>query len=436
MPLPLQHSDTLFEQLLQDLPNDLQDLARQFKAFTRSRKLHSPQELLRAVFLYCGLDQSLREVAATMTLHIGKSITDEAIKQRLVAAKPWLRVLLQQMLALSDQLILQLHGRRLLVVDASHVTGPEAKTTQYRLHVKMDLLTFEILEILVTDAKESEKLVNFAYRAGDIVLGDRAYIRRNRVLDLREQGVDVIGRFSPSQCIVNALGGKEILWKELLMGIARGQEASLEVELNDGKRGVQKAWVHLRRKSEMESAQARRKARRKAQQDRRQASELTLMLCEYVMVLTTIAPSELSGEVILKMYRVRWQIEVLFKRWKSLLGLSKLRGRAMSELSWSWMYGKLLYCLLLERRSGRRLGEEKGLASRKQSLWRMWKLVREEVSGMILGSQLWLEEKWEEALKVLGERKRKRGLQSVPEEVLSYVKKEIRKLPNILELVS
>ena len=129
MPVPLQDSDRLFEQLLQDLPDDLQDLARHFKAFTRRRKLQTPQELLRAVFLYSGLDQSLRQVAASMTLHIGYSITDEAIKQRLAAAKPCLMVLLKQMLALSDELTCQLQGRRLLLVDASHVAGPEAKTT-------------------------------------------------------------------------------------------------------------------------------------------------------------------------------------------------------------------------------------------------------------------------------------------------------------------
>jgi hypothetical protein len=253
-------------------------------------------------------------------------------------------------------------------------------------------------------------------------------------LDVKEQGVEVIGRFSPTQCPVTDLEGKEILWKELLLGIARGEMASLEVELNDGKRAPQKAWIHLRRKSESESAQARRKARRKAQQDRRQASEFTLLLCEYMMVLTTIAPTELSGEVVLRLYRLRWQIEILFKRWKSLLGLSKLRGKQMSELSWSWVYGKLLYCLLIERRSGRRLGEHKELEKRRQSLWRVWKVVKEEVSAMIVGSPCWSQEKWQQAIKVLGERRRKRRLQSLPEEVLNYVKAELSKSQGGLEV--
>jgi hypothetical protein len=427
MPSPLHVSDTLFEKLLQELPADLESSARQFKAFTRSRKLETPQDLLRAVFLYSGLDQSLREVAATMTLHLGKSITDEAIRERLAGAKPWLKVLLAQMLQLPDELLVKLEGKRLLVVDASHTAGPQAKSTQYRLHTQMDLLSLEILEVWVSDAKGSEKLVNFHYRAGDIVIGDRAYIRRNRVLDMKQEGVEVIGRFSPTQCLVKDLGGKEIAWKERLLEIARGETTTLEVVLDDGKRGLQKAWVHIRRKSDKESAQARRKARRKAQQDKRQAKELTLLLCEYVCVLSTISPAELSAEVILKLYRVRWQIEILFKRWKSLLGMSNLRCQQMSQLAWSWVYGKLLYCLLIEHRGGRRMGGPTDPGHRSQSLWRLWKVVKVEVAAMIAGSHLWQEAKWLQAIKVLGERKRKRGLQSLPREVLQYLKIELSK---------
>ncbi len=88
MQLPLNERDTLFEKLLQDLPMDLAESAREFKAFTRSRKLKNPQDVIRAVLLYSGLDQSLREVAGTMTLVLGEPITDQAISDRLRATKP------------------------------------------------------------------------------------------------------------------------------------------------------------------------------------------------------------------------------------------------------------------------------------------------------------------------------------------------------------
>jgi hypothetical protein len=63
IPQPFQDLATLFEELLQDLPPETAQMAREFKDFTRSRKIKTPVQLLRVVLLYCGLDKSLRELA-------------------------------------------------------------------------------------------------------------------------------------------------------------------------------------------------------------------------------------------------------------------------------------------------------------------------------------------------------------------------------------
>jgi hypothetical protein len=88
MQLPLTDPDTLFEELLQDLPPTTMQMARDCKAFVRAKKVKTPDQLLRLVFLYCGLDQSLREVAGTFAL-LYKSITDQSVAERLRACGPW-----------------------------------------------------------------------------------------------------------------------------------------------------------------------------------------------------------------------------------------------------------------------------------------------------------------------------------------------------------
>jgi hypothetical protein len=67
MQLPLTDADTLFEELLQDLPPETEQMARNFKAFVRAKKVKTPTQLLRMVLLYCGLDKTLREIAGTWT---------------------------------------------------------------------------------------------------------------------------------------------------------------------------------------------------------------------------------------------------------------------------------------------------------------------------------------------------------------------------------
>ena len=49
-PLPLTDPDTLFEELLQDLPPETTQMAREFKAFVRAKKVKTPEQLLRVVF--------------------------------------------------------------------------------------------------------------------------------------------------------------------------------------------------------------------------------------------------------------------------------------------------------------------------------------------------------------------------------------------------
>src|SRR2546426_10951011 len=97
MQLPLTDPDTLFEELLQDLPSETVQMAHEFKAFVRAKKVKTPAQLLRVVFLYCGLDKPLREVAGTFTA-LYESITDQSVAERLRACGPWVKAMLRQML--------------------------------------------------------------------------------------------------------------------------------------------------------------------------------------------------------------------------------------------------------------------------------------------------------------------------------------------------
>jgi len=96
MQLPLTDPDTLFEELLQDLPAESVQMARACKAFVRAKKVKTPAQLLRVVFLYCGLDKPLREVAGTFTA-LYESITDQSVAERLRACGPWVQAMLRQM---------------------------------------------------------------------------------------------------------------------------------------------------------------------------------------------------------------------------------------------------------------------------------------------------------------------------------------------------
>ena len=163
--------DTTFEEILQDLPSELTDLAKECGAFCRQRRIKNVPQLLQVVLLYCGLDFSLRETAGVLTL-LGTTISDQAVKERLDGCRVWLSLVLQKMLPRLPVEMEARIGRRWLLIDGSTVQVPGARGTSYRIHLSWDWVRQEIVEIQITDAKTGESLKLYQIEAGDIVTRD------------------------------------------------------------------------------------------------------------------------------------------------------------------------------------------------------------------------------------------------------------------------
>lgn len=65
------------------------------------------------------------------------------------------------------------------------------------------------------------------------------------------------------------------------------------------------------------------------------------------MVFTTLTREELSPSSTLNMYRGRWQIELVFKRLKSIMEFGHLK-KTDQESAKAWLHGKLMVALLVE----------------------------------------------------------------------------------------
>lgn len=144
-----------------------------------------------------------------------------------------------------------------------------------------------------------------------------------------------------------------------------------------------------------------------------------------VLVLATIPPAELSAELILELYLVRWQIELVIKRYKSLLNGAGLRAKKGSPLAQVYLLGKLIFAVLVERRAiKRRLGNEwtQMSSARKATWWRVWKLIAVEMKEAVLNTAAWSVWDWKAILRALSKRRRKRKLQVIPTEVTRWLK--------------
>jgi hypothetical protein len=70
-----------------------------------------------------------------------------------------------------------------------------------------------------------------------------------------------------------------------------------------------------------------KRLRKKLKKKGRKRSEAQRMLCQWTVMVTDLGAERFTAEQLWVLYRVRWQVELLFKRWKSGGGLARTRGR-------------------------------------------------------------------------------------------------------------
>lgn len=91
-----------------------------------------------------------------------------------------------------------------------------------------------------------------------------------------------------------------------------------------------------------------------------------------------------------------------------------MRAKQGSQLAEVWLYGKLLYALVIDKRARGHVGEDWSRLERQRpaTWWRVWKTTRREVAEWIAGVLHWRQDYWQACFEVMQERPRRRKLQA------------------------
>ncbi|OAE96288.1 hypothetical protein AYJ54_05850 [Bradyrhizobium centrolobii] len=191
----------------------------------------------------------------------------------------------------------------------------------WRIHSAFDLPQERFGHFELTDQQEGETLDRIPAVAGEIRLADRAYLQPARMARLIQAGADFVIRAGwKSARWLDCEGGALDLIAELRKSAKRGL-IDCPIWLKP-RRGAPLALRLVAVKKPTEAAaEARRKARRTAQKGGHQLSKQTLEAADWVILVTSLAPEEFTTDDVLALYRLRWRIELGFKRLKSLIGL-------------------------------------------------------------------------------------------------------------------
>lgn len=391
-------ADTTFESLVQDFPAEIESMARENGAFVRSRAVRGPVDLLRAVLLYCGLDYSLREVAANFT-QVGQRLSDEAVRGRLCGCEAWLRAILREMLSVPEK---EISGgiKRLILIDGTTIQAPGAKTSDYRIHLGWEWIEQKTIYSLVTDNRTAESLNLFDLGEGDVVIADAAYATAQQLTVVREKGAEYIVRCAAANIRLFSEAGERIHVATELEKQTGKSAVTMKVKIKSGET-LQTAYLHAFRLPEEAALQVRARLRKRAVKRGTKTKAETMYLAEWMLVLTSLEPSAVPAKTIAKLYRSRWQIEIVIKRLKSILQIDALRAKRGSQLAQVYLLGKIIYALMIEKRASLFVGD-------RTVEWRVWKMIAEQIRPRITLATLQYNQIRPEVLGVLKERTRKR----------------------------
>jgi hypothetical protein len=327
------------EQFLYALPADWEDMMRNLGAFTYAGKIQSPQEILRALFLYGGPDQSLRGVAGPLTLP-AERITEQAVWKRLQRCAPFLNALLQKMLPLDELPAVPQH-LRFLACDGTTVQRPGATSSDYRLHLVIQLVTRGLQDLHVTETKRGGSLTHSRRHAGEGMVGAQGYCSYTGMRDaVGQQHADVLVRWNPQRALYDPPNTHCALdFCPILKTQAPGTIISRSVVLTYAETSKTQdqrtlhGTRHIYRMQEKEAHAARQKVSRKQQRKQRNISTKPLLLRQCVFVFTSLSPQVLCGETALVIYRCRWQIELAMQSRQSIIPIDKLRTKQHNQLA-------------------------------------------------------------------------------------------------------
>lgn len=349
--LPTDHFSDVLGRLPPDL--DLDALAFETKAIERRREISDGAGLLRLALARGPGGLSLSQTATWAGMIGLTELSGPGVKYRIDKAADFLDGVVTRLLAAAGQSVtLHWPGRILRAADGSGISQHGSQGLDWRVHGVFDLGCGRFSHLALTDCHGAEAMTRGAAVDGEIRIGDRNYAKAGKLRELRRQSddkTDFIVRISWRTLALSTLTGQRF---DIIDHLATLPDDTVPHEVFVlAKTGRLTPPLKLRliivRKSPEAAEATRRKLPRKAQRKQKKLDPRTVTAAGFMILATSLPGEGYRAEEICAAYRLRWQIELAFKRLKSLLRIDQLPTRT-AQASRSWLLAHLILALLCD----------------------------------------------------------------------------------------
>ena len=338
--------------LLSYLPPSFRELACEHKQLEMqygNAKVTSADDLLRLIFLHVGPNLPLRQTVVLAVEGGGPSLSAMRLHMKMRKAAPYLHALVQRMATGAGDAAAELWcGYEMISCDGSAVSGPGADGTDARIHTALRLSDLSFKHVEVTSVSGGETLRRFPWLPGELAIVDRGYANARGVAWVVDHRADVLVRVNRGSLPLFDRDGTRIDVLERLRPLHVNEPCEWKVQVDHvdgGEHRIIQGRLVAVRLPEKKAEEARRRVRKEYGND---TTEEQLEAAAFVALFTTTPRGRLPTKRCLQAYQLRWQIELQFKRWKSLCDFDRLPNYRDDTIL-AWLYAKVLLGLLMDR---------------------------------------------------------------------------------------
>ena len=346
------YSNINIDELVQRLPEGYEQACFETKAIERVREIKTPLDLIRLVLIYLTGGHSQLEMSV-IALQLGiADIADTAFLKKFAKCRSWLEWIISKVI---PKPIVEYTCPKwfkeytITAIDASDVTEKGRSKRIFRLHYAIDIMKMCCLSFKLTAQKTGETLLNFNVQKGWLILADRVYGTLTGIEHCLKSEANFIIRLRHGAFKLYDHDGVEINLLERLQGVTSDTVKSFDVyvKLSGGLTKVRICATKIPN-DKLEALEKSNK--RKASKKQRATSAEALLMTQYVVLITAL-PDTIPAAEITSLYRFRWQVEIYFKRLKSIIDFGNVPLRREDSI-FTWLNGKLLVSILIEQMIG------------------------------------------------------------------------------------
>lgn len=335
--------------ILKYLPEGYREACWETKAMQRRIGIQD-EDVLLTLCLYYAYEKSLVDTKIYADTFLSVKISDVGFMKRFIGCNKWIQWMNQRLI--EEQIPAcnipeKLKGKRVKAIDASDILTKGAVKQTWRLHYAFDLFSFNSAEFKITPESTGETLENFSLQPNDLIIADRAYATITGIEYCQKAGADFIMRLRNKAFNLYDENGEQLQLTEDILKSVGTKCHDVIVYYKSKENELKPIRLCAVKKTEEEIIAEQKKLDRKESRKQLTISKDTRLSYNYFFVVTSLG-TEFSSEEIMRIYRLRWQVEMVFKRFKSILNMGSMPTKTAASCE-TWLNCKMLIALLIEK---------------------------------------------------------------------------------------